>query len=115
MVMQLYAEDGFTDEFESRVIEKRITRSSWVEWVSEDGKEQYYQLKKKNVQYLIDEFQEEKMRQKEKSLFKKKPTRTLNEFKILINILNVLANDQVVPDEEYIAMFVVEKDQLLDI
>lgn len=113
--MQLYDEDGFTDKFESRVIENMVMKSSWVEYVKEDTKNQYYQLKKKNIKYLIDEFQEEKIRQKEKSLFKKKPTRTLRELRILINILEILVNDQVVQEDEYIAMFVIKEDELLDI
>lgn len=111
--MQLYDEDGFTDEFESKVIENMLMKSSWVECIREGTENQYYQLKKKNIKYLIDEFQEEKIRQKEKSLFKKKPTRTLKELRILIKILEILVNDQVVQGDEYIAMFVIKEDELL--
>src|SRR5690625_1399676 len=96
MMMQLYDENGFTDEFESKVIENMVKRSSRVEWVREDADNQYYLLKKNDIEGLLEEFQDEKIRQKEKSLFKKRPTRTIKELGIIINILKVLQNDQVV-------------------
>lgn len=115
MMMQLYDENGFTDEFESKVIENMVKRSSRVEWVREDADSQYYLLKKKVIQGLMKELQEEKIRQKEKSLFRKRPTRTLKELRILINILEVLRDDQVVQEDEDIVMFVIKEDELLDI
>lgn len=115
MIMQLYDEDGFTDEFESKVIENMVKRSSRVEWVREDADSQYYLLKKNGIEGLIGKFQDEKIKQKEKSLFKKRSTRTLKELRVLINILKVLRDDQVVQENEYIAIFVIKEDELLDI
>lgn len=115
MMMQLYDEDGFTDEFESRVIENMIMKSSWVEWIREDSRGKYYLLKKYCVEGLIIELKEEKVRQKEKSIFKKRSTRTLKELRIIINILAILKNDQVVQDDEDIVMFVIKEEELLDI
>src|SRR5690625_4891183 len=116
MMMQLYEENGFTDEFESRVIESMVKGSLRVEWVKEDGDSHYYLLKKKDIVGLMDEFQDEKIRQKEKSLFKKRSTRTLKELRIIINILKVLQDDQVVQENDDIVMFVIkEYVELLDI
>lgn len=115
MLIQLYEEDGFTDEFESRIIENMVMRSTWVEWIREDSEGEYYLLKKKAVEGLRNEFKEEEVRQKEKSLFKKKSTRTLKELRIIINIMEILRNDQVVQEDEGIALFVLKRDELLDI
>lgn len=115
VLIQLFEEDGFTDEFESRIIENMVMRSSWIELIREDSEEKYYLLKKKDVEGLMSDLKEEKVRQKEKSLFKKKSTRTLKELRIIINILEILRNDQVVQGDESIALFVLQRDELLDI
>lgn len=115
MIMQLYDEDGFTDEFESKVIENMVKRSSRVEWVREDADSQYFLLKKNDIEDLIREFQDEKIKQKEKSLFKKSPTKTLKELRIIINILEILKNDQVVQEDKDVVMFVIKENELLDI
>lgn len=112
MIMQLYDEDGFTDGFESRVIENMVMKSSWVEWIKEDADSRYYLLKKKDIEGLMGELKEEKVRQKEKSLFKRLRTRTLKELRIIINILEVLRDDKVVQENEDIVMFVIKEGEL---
>lgn len=115
MIMQLYDGSGFTDEFESRIIGNIIKRSSCVEWIRKDADNQYYLLIKKDITRLMEEFEHEKIRQKEKSLFKKKPTKTLKELRIIINILEILKNDHVVQKEEDVVLFVIKENELLDI
>ncbi len=116
VLIQLFEEDGFTDEFESKVIENIVKRSSSVKWAREDADNQYYILQKKNVGSLMEELQAEEVRQKEKSLFKKRSTRTLKELHIIINILEILKGDQVVAENKDIVMFVIKVPQkLLDI
>lgn len=115
MIMQLYEEDGFSDEFESKVIENIVKRSSNVYLLKADGNSQSYILKKKAAINFKEELQEEKMRQREKSLFKKKSTRTLKELRIMISILEILENDHAVTSDEVIALFVIKADELLDI
>lgn len=115
MLIQLFEEDGFTDGFESKVIENIVKRSSSVKWAKEDADSQYYLLKKKDIEGLLEAFKEEKIQQREKSLFKKRQTRTLKELRIIVDILEILKNDQVVQDEENIVRFVLKEDELLDI
>lgn len=115
VLIQLFEENGFMDEFESKVIENIVKRSSYVKWASEDTDSQYYLLKKKDIEDLLEVFKEEKIRQREKSLFKKRQTRTLTELRIIVDILEILKNDQVVQDEENIVRFVLKEDELLDI
>lgn len=115
MWMQLYHSDGFTDEFESKVIENRIRKSRAVSYVRTEEKESFYVLKKGNIHILKEELKEEAVRQYEKSLFKKHPTRTLKELRIIIKILGIVQDDFKVEEDQDVIMFIAQdNEEILD-
>lgn len=114
--MQIYGDDGFKDEFESNVISKLLRRIDCLQYIKIEDEKEYYNVRKRDIEKLLEPLKQEYQMQRQKCLFKDKGNKTLKELKIIIGILKIISEDTIIKDNEYVVTFIIkDKVELLDI
>lgn len=111
MEMKLYDRDGGVIEFESNKVESTILGVKEVVLHKEVGRYAYYTLIKKEISILLKKLEEERVRQWEQGLFKKRTTIAYKELTMIGKVLGYMEKDKLLGDMDIVVMFKVETEK----